>query len=77
VTYGRTLAEAKNISKDALSDWIESLKKRGQPTPADPEWLVGSLEIAETSRRHTAGTHPALQTKGFVVDHFSASHSID
>ncbi len=53
VTYGRTLAEAKKMVKDAISGYIESLKKHGEPVPTDDETLVTSLDLeyAETSRR--------------------------
>jgi antitoxin HicB len=33
VTYGRTLAEARKMAKDAISAYIESLKKHGAPIP--------------------------------------------
>ncbi len=33
VTYGRTLAEAKKMAKDAIFSYIESLKKHGEPIP--------------------------------------------
>jgi antitoxin HicB len=53
VTYGRTLAEAKRMAKDAISGYIESLKKHGEPVPTDDESLVASLDLeyTETSRR--------------------------
>ena len=53
VTYGRTLAEAKKMAKDAISGCIESLKKHGEPIPTDDETLVTSLDLeyAETARR--------------------------
>jgi antitoxin HicB len=51
VTYGRTLAEAKSMAKDAISAYIVSLKKHNEPIPTDDESLVASLEYAETSRR--------------------------
>jgi antitoxin HicB len=53
VTYGRTLAEAKKLAKDAISGYIESLKKHGEPIPNDDEFLVASLDLeyAEASRR--------------------------
>lgn len=35
VTYGRTLSEAKSTAKDAISAYIESLKKRNEPIPTD------------------------------------------
>ncbi len=63
VTYGRTLAEAKEMAKDAISGYIESLKKHKEPIPTDDEHkepiptddesLVASLDLeyAEASRR--------------------------
>jgi antitoxin HicB len=53
VTYGRTLSEAKTMARDAISGYIESLKKHNEPIPTDDESLVASLDLeyAETSRR--------------------------
>ena len=53
VTYGRTLAEARKMAKDAISGYIESLKKHKEPIPSDSETLVTSLDLeyAETARR--------------------------
>ncbi len=53
VTYGRTLAEAKKMAKDAIAGYIESLKKHGDPIPTDNETLVASLDLeyAQASRR--------------------------
>ncbi len=53
VTYGRSLAEAKKMLRDAISGYIESLKKHGEPIPTDDETLVTSLDLeyAETARR--------------------------
>jgi predicted RNase H-like HicB family nuclease len=53
VTYGRTLGEAKKMAKDAISGYIESLKKHKEPIPTDDETLVASLDLeyAEASRR--------------------------
>ncbi|MGB2676321.1 MAG: type II toxin-antitoxin system HicB family antitoxin [Candidatus Acidiferrum sp.] len=34
VTYGRTLAEAKKMAKDAISGYIASLTKHNKPVPA-------------------------------------------
>jgi antitoxin HicB len=42
VTYGRTLAEAKKMAKDAISGYIESLRKRNEPIPTDNEPLVAA-----------------------------------
>jgi antitoxin HicB len=53
VTHGRNLAEAKKLAKDAISGYIESLRKHGEPIPTDDESLVASLELeyAEITRR--------------------------
>jgi antitoxin HicB len=53
VTYGRTLAEARKMAKDAISGYIESLRKHKEPVPSDSETLVTSLDLeyAETARR--------------------------
>ncbi len=53
VTYGRTLAEAKKMAKDAIFGYIESLKKHKEPIPTDDETLMASLDLeyAETPRR--------------------------
>ena len=39
--------------KDAISGYIESVKKHGEPIPTDDETLVTSLDLeyAETARR--------------------------
>lgn len=52
VTYGRTLAEARAMAKDAISGYVESLKKHKEPVPSDDETLVTSLDLeyAETAR---------------------------
>jgi antitoxin HicB len=34
VTYGRTLEEAKEMAKDAIAGYVESLKKHNEPLPA-------------------------------------------
>jgi antitoxin HicB len=34
VTYGRTWEEAKEMAKDAIAGYIESLKKHKEPLPA-------------------------------------------
>jgi antitoxin HicB len=53
VTYGRTLAAAKRMAKDAITGYIESLRKHGEPIPTDSETLVASLDLeyAQTARR--------------------------
>jgi len=52
VTYGRTLAEAREMARDAALGYIESLRKHGEPIPVDNETLVTSLDLdyAEAAR---------------------------
>ena len=45
VTYGRTLTEAKEMARDAISGYIASLRKHGEPIPTDDETLVTSLDL--------------------------------
>jgi antitoxin HicB len=45
VTYGRTLPEARKMAKDAISGYIESLRKHKEPVPTDDETLVASLNL--------------------------------
>lgn len=53
VTYGRTLAEAKEMARDAIAGYIYSLRKHGEPIPTDDETLLTSLDLeyAETTQR--------------------------
>jgi len=45
VTYGRTLDEARKMAKDAISGYVASLRKRGEPVPSDEQTLVASLNF--------------------------------
>jgi antitoxin HicB len=45
VTYGRTLQEARQMAKDAVTGYITSLKKHKEPIPSDDETLVTSLDL--------------------------------
>ncbi len=53
VTYGRTLVEARKMVKDAISGYIESLRKHKEPISTDEETLVASLDLeyVQTSGR--------------------------
>ncbi len=53
VTYGRTLAQARRMAKDAISGYVESLRKHGEAVPTDDETLVTSLDLeyAQTAGR--------------------------
>jgi len=45
VTYGRTLSEARDMAKDAISGYVASLRKHGEPVPTDDETLVATLDL--------------------------------
>jgi antitoxin HicB len=45
VTYGRTLEEAREMARDAVSGYIASLRKHGEAIPTDSESLVTSLDL--------------------------------
>jgi predicted RNase H-like HicB family nuclease len=49
VTYGRTLREAREMAKDAISSYIESLRKHKEPIPTDDETLVVKRRIDKFS----------------------------
>ena len=40
VTHGRTLEEAKEMAKDAIIGYIESLRKHNEPIPKDNDTLM-------------------------------------
>lgn len=52
VTFGRNLAEAREMAKDAISGYIESLRKHGEAVPSDDETLVTSLDLEYAQAAH-------------------------
>jgi antitoxin HicB len=48
VTYGRTIDEAQNMARDAISGYVASLRKHGDPVPTDEKTLVASLDLEYT-----------------------------
>ena len=45
VIYGRTVDEAREMAKDAISGYIASLRKHKDPIPTDDNTLVASLDL--------------------------------
>jgi predicted RNase H-like HicB family nuclease len=45
VTYGRTIAEAKTMAKDAAKAYLASLIKHKEPIPTDSDTLTASLDF--------------------------------
>ncbi len=52
VTYARVLGEAKEMAKDAVSGYIESLRKHREPVPTDDDTLVTSLDLEYAQTAH-------------------------
>jgi len=44
VTHGRTIEEAQAMAKDAISGYVASLRKHGDPIPTDEDTLVASCK---------------------------------
>jgi antitoxin HicB len=45
VTYGRALEESREMARDAVSGYIASLGKHGDPIPTESESRVTSLDV--------------------------------
>ncbi len=45
ITYGKTVEEAKKMAREAITCYLESLKKHGEPIIDDSEILEGTLNI--------------------------------
>lgn len=56
VTYGKDLAEAKAMARDAIEAYIESLTKHNEPIPSDEDTVTSYIDIpvadAKTSRSY-------------------------
>ena len=46
VTYGRDLAEAKKMAKDAIRGYVASLKKRREAIPQDKESFISLIQVS-------------------------------
>ena len=45
VTHGRTVDEAREMARDAISGYIASLRKHNEQIPTDDDTLVASLDL--------------------------------
>ncbi|MDO8505429.1 MAG: type II toxin-antitoxin system HicB family antitoxin [bacterium] len=50
VTYGRNLKEARAMAEDAISGYIVSMKKHGEPIPTDSQSFVASIDLMLPAR---------------------------
>ena len=44
VTEGDTLAEAREMARDAIRAYLESLRKDGEPIPSDPKLVLDPVK---------------------------------
>ncbi|MGA7926876.1 MAG: hypothetical protein WCA20_12845 [Candidatus Sulfotelmatobacter sp.] len=58
VTYGRTVDEAREMARDAISGYMASLRKPNDPVPTDDNTLVASQDL-EYSRQEITGPVPS------------------
>lgn len=47
VTYGKTLEKAKEMALDAISGYLESLKKHNEPLPSDKAVFFTTVNVRE------------------------------
>lgn len=45
VTYGKTLREARKMARDAITGYLESLQKHGEPIPKDQNAVIDTVAI--------------------------------
>jgi antitoxin HicB len=55
VTYGRTLDEAREMAKDAITGYVASLRKHNDPAPGDEATLVRLSDREHLCRASRAG----------------------
>lgn len=46
ITFGKDVAHARAMAKEAIELFVESLKAHGEPVPADEGNLVTSVKVA-------------------------------
>ncbi len=49
VTYGKNLREARKMARDAITGYLESLQKHGEPIPEDTNALIDTVAIPHNS----------------------------
>ena len=54
VTYGKNLTEAKEMARDAILGYIESLKKHNEPVPSDEASFIGSIQLTQKLKQEYA-----------------------
>lgn len=47
VTWGRDIAHAKNMARDAIDTYIASLKKHHEPIPSDDNTVTSYIDISD------------------------------
>jgi len=50
ITYGKTVAEAREMAEDAIKGYIYVLKKNGEPIPIDDNSIVASVRVRTSTK---------------------------
>ena len=53
VTYGRTIDEAMEMVKDAITGYLVSMRKHGEVIPSDERTLAGTIDILDRTKSRT------------------------
>lgn len=53
VTYGKNLATAKAMAKDAISGYLVSLTKHGEPIPSDDASFFSTIDVETPPSRQS------------------------
>jgi predicted RNase H-like HicB family nuclease len=51
ISYGKNLAEAKIMARDAIKGYIASLKKHREPVPTDDEIFISSISLQQPAAK--------------------------
>ena len=45
ITYGKDIAEAREMAQDAIQLYIESMREHGEPIPSDDGSIISSIRV--------------------------------
>jgi antitoxin HicB len=72
VTHGRTLDEAREMARDAVSGYIRNLSKHNELVPTDEDALIASIEVdhiaVQEDGKDLIDSDPLLQLRGSGKD---------
>lgn len=67
VTYGETIAEAKEMAVEAIQGYIESLEKHDEPIPDDVPVLLSSVFVPVNVRTSSARLRSRAKAKAYAA----------